>query len=528
MASIARDKNGSRRILFVAPDGRRPTIRLGRVAQRTAEGIKYRVEQLLEALHFKQPVEGELAQWVTGLEPRMAKKLAAVGLIANPEAKATATLGPFLQAWLAARKGDYKPASLIAWGQVIDALTGYLGADCPLADVTPAKGEAFRQSMLAADLRATTIHKRLQHARMFFAHAKRQGFVDANPFEFVRHRPGDASERRAYVPAADVLRAIERAPNGTWKLLIALSRFAGLRVPSEALSLRWQDVDWERGRLTVPSPKTQHLAGRSYRVIPLFPAVRPYLEAAWDEAPVGAEYVIPDEYRRRAQGPAGWANANLRTTFEKVVRRAGLEPWPRLWHSMRASCETDLARQFPLAVVAKWLGNTQAVAMRHYVDVTDADFERATTGGEISDEKAAQKAAQYAHAMERGESQPATAVYEKTPVLQGFATSCDTLQNGGMEAAGIEPASRSTSETASTCVVDHLSSTPPSPVDKLQRRPARQVLAVSRPSSRKQPACSSPSPRLAGVGGSTGSRFRLPCSTESWHVSFCQVFYEAA
>ena len=55
MASIARDKNGTRRILFVAPDGKRPTIRLGKVSQRTAEGIKYRVEQLLEALQFKRP-----------------------------------------------------------------------------------------------------------------------------------------------------------------------------------------------------------------------------------------------------------------------------------------------------------------------------------------------------------------------------------------------------------------------------------------------------------------------------------------
>ena len=144
----------------------------------------------------------------------MAKKLAAVGLIAKREAKAVATLGSFLQAWLAARKGDYKPASLIAWGQVIDALKGFLGIDCPLLDVTPAKGEAFRQSMLTADLRATTIHKRLQHARMFFAHAKRHGLVDANPFEFVRHRPGDASERRAYVPKADVLRAIEPPRTG--------------------------------------------------------------------------------------------------------------------------------------------------------------------------------------------------------------------------------------------------------------------------------------------------------------------------
>lgn len=341
MASIARDTNGNRRIQFVAPDGKRPTIRLGKVSQRTAEGIKYRMEQMLEAIHFNRPMEPDLALWVKGLEPRLSKKLAAFGLIANPDSKPTAKLRPFLREWLATRKGDYKPASLISWGQVADALMGFLGADCPQADVTPSKAEAFRQSMLAAGLRPTTIHKRLQHARMFLSLAKRQGLVEVNPFEFVRHRPGDVSERRAYVPAENVLRAIDHAPNGTWKLIIALSRFAGLRVPSEALSLRWQDVDWERGRLTVPSPKTQHLAGRSYRVIPLFPSVRPYLEAAWDDAPEGAEYVIPEEYRRRTQGPAGWANANLRTTFEKVIRRAGLEPWPRLWHSMRASCETD-------------------------------------------------------------------------------------------------------------------------------------------------------------------------------------------
>jgi integrase len=393
------------------------------------------------------------------------QKLAAVGLIANPEMKPAATLGPFLQAWLAARKGDYKPASLIAWGQVIDALTGFFGAECPIADVTPAKGEAFRQSMLAADLRATTIHKRLQHARMFFAHAKRQGLVEANPFEFVRHRPGDASERRAYVPAADVERVIEHAPNSTWKLLIALSRFAGLRVPSEALSLRWQDVDWERGRLTVPSPKTQHLAGRSYRVIPLFPAVRPFLETAWEQAPEGAEYVIPEEYRRRAQGPGGWANANLRTTLEKIVRRAGLETWPRLWHSMRASCETDLARQFPLAVVAKWLGNTQAVAMRHYVDVTDADFERATSPAETSQHKAAQNAAQHAHVSTSNESQAARPAHEKTPVLPGSAAPCEMVQTCSVEAAGIEPASRCVYAKASTRVADSLGLARRSPID---------------------------------------------------------------
>jgi hypothetical protein len=45
MASITRDQTGNRQILFIAPDGRRPTIRLGKVSQRVAQGVKFRVEQ---------------------------------------------------------------------------------------------------------------------------------------------------------------------------------------------------------------------------------------------------------------------------------------------------------------------------------------------------------------------------------------------------------------------------------------------------------------------------------------------------
>jgi hypothetical protein len=98
---------------------------------------------------------------------------------------------------------------------------------------------------------------------------------------------------------------------------------------------------------------------------------------------------------------------------------------------MRASCETDLAREFPLAVVAKWLGNTQAIAMRHYVDVTDADFERAATPGGVADGKAAQTAAQSERVQSCRESQANESANEKAPVLQGSATCGDTLQNGG-------------------------------------------------------------------------------------------------
>jgi hypothetical protein len=104
---------------------------------------------------------------------------------------------------------------------------------------------------------------------------------------------------------------------------------------------------------------------------------------------------------------------------------------------MRASCETDLARQFPLAVVAKWLGNTQAVAMRHDVDVTDADFEKAVKAG------VAQNAAQHAQAGYRGDSQSSKTELKKARKMPNAASSRDTVQMSRLEAAGIEPANDS-------------------------------------------------------------------------------------
>ncbi len=93
MASISRQNNGTRLIQFVDLDGGRKTIRLGKVSQRLAEGIKLRVEQLLGSLNLNRLMENELASWVMNLEPLMAKRLATVGLIAAREAKTEITLG---------------------------------------------------------------------------------------------------------------------------------------------------------------------------------------------------------------------------------------------------------------------------------------------------------------------------------------------------------------------------------------------------------------------------------------------------
>lgn len=58
-------------------------------------------------------------------------------------------------------------------------------------------------------------------------------------------------------------------------------------------------------------------------------------------APEGVEYVVDEKFRKAAMGPAGWMNVDLRTTFLKIGRRAGLQPWPRIFNNLRASREPN-------------------------------------------------------------------------------------------------------------------------------------------------------------------------------------------
>ena len=83
MASVVNDPGGRRRILFVAPDGSRKTIRVGKCDRKTAEAVAGRVEALLAAKIGGQPVPRDTAVWLASIGPKLRDRLAAVGLV-NP------------------------------------------------------------------------------------------------------------------------------------------------------------------------------------------------------------------------------------------------------------------------------------------------------------------------------------------------------------------------------------------------------------------------------------------------------------
>jgi integrase len=135
--------------------------------------------------------------------------------------------------------------------------------------------------------------------------------------------------------------------NPVWKVILGLSRYGGLRTPSETLSLRWEDIDWEMNRMSIPEPKVEHHEGRGIRSCPIFPELRPILDEAFEIFGDKSEYVVAaPQYRAAANTAMGWKNSNLRTEMTRLLRRAGVSGWPRLFHSMRASRQTELQREF--------------------------------------------------------------------------------------------------------------------------------------------------------------------------------------
>src|SRR5262249_35700235 len=115
-----------------------------------------------------------------------------------------------------------------------------------------------------------------QVGRQFFRAAVRKNLIPRNPFEDVK-APGMANEARKFFINRETTAAVmDACPSAEWRLIFALSRFAGLRCPSEHLTLEWRDVDWERGRFLIRSPKTGD------RWVPIFPELRRYLEEVFD------------------------------------------------------------------------------------------------------------------------------------------------------------------------------------------------------------------------------------------------------
>jgi len=383
MASLSNDRSGSKRILFIGPDGERRAIRLGAVPVKVAEAVLRRVEQLVAHAIAGTSHDADLSAWLASVPTVLYRRLVRVGL-ATPRAEDEAAPVVTVDALCTAFKdrAAVKPGTAAAYAQTLDSLRAFYGLTKPITEITTADADAWRKAIATATegegkrrksrttadnrLAPATVAKRVHVAKQVFGKAVAWGWLEKNPFAALRAGSQANPARAQYVDLETIEAVLKACPSCEWRLVFALSRLAGLRCPSEVGGLVRGDVDLEHGRLTVRSPKTEHHGGgHAVRLVPIVPRLREILADALDAAEPGERFVVPMAAR---------PGANLRTTAEKVIERAGVDAWPRLFQNLRASCETDWVQKYPAHVCAKWLGHSPTIAAQHYLQVRDAHF----------------------------------------------------------------------------------------------------------------------------------------------------------
>ena len=360
MASIGTDKSGMRRVLFVDQDGSRKTVRCGTRSMKQAEKVKAGVEAL-QGARITGFLDLDTTKWLQEIDDVLHARLAAVGLC---DPRQVATLAGWLKTYLDERKAELKPESLRKLQNTADSLLAYLGPDVDLRKITATQASAWRAS-IEPDLSTATLKVHSGNAKTIMAAAVKRKLIHENVFLHLRSG-ATASAYTRYVAPEEIARIIDQCPTAEWKLLFGLARYAGLRVPSESRLLTLGDVDFERGRMLIRSPKTEAHEGHEQRLVPVDRRLMPLLLARESEMKAGEAQLVTIR--------GGWVLRRAR----RYAARAGVDLWKRLFQTLRSSCEQELAMSFPQYAVSLWLGHSMAVSDKHYTgSVPDELYERA-------------------------------------------------------------------------------------------------------------------------------------------------------
>jgi integrase len=189
-----------------------------------------------ETYRTRKEAEARLATWLREIERGEAVLPSSI------------TVGELLQSWLATvASATVKPQSLAAYTRAIEKhLIPGLGA-IPAQKLTPARVQAFYAEKLAGGTGARTMqvcHQRLSQALEW---AVRMGDLSRNVCKLVD--PPKAQRKELAIWAPEQARAFLDCA-GEWEPLFHVLLSTGMR-KGEALGLRWQDVDWERGTVTI-------------------------------------------------------------------------------------------------------------------------------------------------------------------------------------------------------------------------------------------------------------------------------------
>ncbi|MEN1681867.1 MAG: site-specific integrase [Planctomycetota bacterium] len=396
MASRSMQSNGHTWVFVKAANGKRRAVRLGELSRDDSEEAHRRLNKVEAHYWQRTELDSVTREWLRQLPQRSYDAVARTGLIGEAERRDAqdrfdgkvegraknpspagvhrpGTVGRLIEKWKATL--DVADSTQKNYQQHCRMIEDYFGADKLVEDIIPADADAAKQwarehgSVKKGELSRASVSRAVKTWRKLFDFAVRLRWIrrdpsapieePTNPFAQLRAEGEFNEERNWYVTSRLVDKLIELSPEPEVRAMLALSRYATFRGPSEFSSLHWSDIDFHAEVVVVTSPKTTRHRGGLRRTTPLEGMALRMLDELWRVAPEGETRALPKL--------GGADHSLIAQQIEALCRQIGVALWDKPFTNMRASCETDWQENGIQAMqTAEWMGHSAVVALQHY------------------------------------------------------------------------------------------------------------------------------------------------------------------
>lgn len=290
---------------------------------------------------------------------------------------ASITTASFLKDWLASTKPTVSEGTYASYEEKVESFLEFLGSrgDQSIDTVLVKDAEQYRLWLLDSKIAKTTVNLKMKILTTPFRVARKMGYIAVNPFELVKAMPARNAEKKAFT--LDQLTLLLDAADNEWKGMILVGASTGMRI-TDAASLKWKNVDLERGTIVIfPKKNREREQAKSHETI-ILPDLADYLlelKAGRPNATSG-EPLFPSLHGKNTGGLTG-----LSLTFRELMTKAGIESevsrerqkggrgrtvYELGFHSLRHSCTSIMANTGVREEIRKKLvGHTSDVHQRY-------------------------------------------------------------------------------------------------------------------------------------------------------------------
>ncbi len=366
MASLQHIKTGWQTgyRLRVCTGGKRHSVWLGPVREREAKAIQLHVEAVIQSQKLRTPLPTETQRWLRDLAAELRQRL-------SPVLGTSKSVDEAAEAYIAHVEATHKDTTARAAEDTISQFAAHFGSQ----SMRSINGDHIDTWLIRQNVAESTLGKHVKILRTWLKWCLAENLIDTIPSISTPATIGVGAKE--YIDFSEFQKVIEYyAHDKEMQCILALSRWSGLRVASEIVTLRRSNIDIAGDRFIIDDSKRSHRQSRGppkIRTLPLFSGLRPYVMALLDQPGKPTDYLLPTVGGQNAQR----IGSMLRQRVYRALDKLGIPRWPKVFHSPRATRQTQLKDQFGEKAACDWIGNSPDVSRRNYELIDGETFARA-------------------------------------------------------------------------------------------------------------------------------------------------------